>query len=74
MNIKKLLPISLVCISIFNIAKAQETEETKQKQSSKKSSVEIDFNIGKDDSSEDKTEKVIKYPRSFGGITFSRLD
>ncbi len=34
--------------------------------------VDIDINIGKDDKSS--SEEEVKYPRTFGGITFARLD
>ncbi|MFD2598410.1 outer membrane beta-barrel protein [Sphingobacterium corticis] len=51
-------------------AQTQDTIET-QNDSTKKVSVD-NFTLGKSDSNDDK--KKIKYPRVFGGITFSRVD
>lgn len=38
----------------------------------KKGNIKVEFTVGKSD--DEDTKKKIKYPRTFGGITFSRID
>lgn len=73
--IHKIILAAITSITLLNIASAQIVEEVivEKKVTVKKDSVtsekNISINLGVDDS-----EKKIKYPRAFGGITFSRID
>ncbi len=62
----------LLCLGM-QVAQAQISIKTEASTDStdKKKSASIDINIGKDDETE---AKKIRYPRSFGGITFTRID
>lgn len=63
---------AILCFGL-QFSKAQITIKTDSKSdsSANKSRTEIDINVGKDDKDD---IKKVHYPRTFGGITFSRID
>ncbi|WP_318271557.1 outer membrane beta-barrel protein [Sphingobacterium cellulitidis] len=72
MNIKT---ISLLILAVGYFSQtgfAQEVEEKEQRDSSKRSSYSI--TIGKEDENKEDDGKEIHYPRTYGGITFTRID
>lgn len=70
--IRKALPCLIVFISanIFSYASTIDTSGT-HGDSVKTKSVDLDINLGKDDQDENNR---IRYPRTYGGLTFSRID
>jgi len=71
-NMLKTAFLTVVMGTAVLFAQAQHTEtEVLQKDSSKTRSIDIDFSLGKNDNQQ---KKVSKYPRTFYGITFSRID
>lgn len=85
MKIKFLLPAIVFLFVGLQTANSQENKTKEEKKegtagqdgkAGKKKSAEISINFGKDDKSDtlDNENKKIRYPRSFGGITFTRVD
>ncbi|WP_293932700.1 outer membrane beta-barrel protein [Sphingobacterium sp. UBA6645] len=63
---------AVLCLGLqFSQAQIKISKEAKTDSTERKVRAEIDINVGKDDKDD---EKKITYPRTFGGITFSRVD